>query len=171
MIKRILILFLISIVALFSTYALSGEMIATADRDILEQMANSRGFDISGSDDEVSKLLYDYLGLEEVTVKLEETKDGGDYRLEILGADNLEDRDGCFVLEGNVSISFSYSDQSPKILTSSSVILDNENKMCIPYKYLVLPCDLNLVNNQTLTLNQINANPSRTNTPLSQEGL
>lgn len=129
MIKRILILFLISIVALFSTYALSGEMIATADRDILEQMANSRGLDISGSDEDVRKRLYEYLGLEEVTVKLEETKDGGDYRLEILGADNLEDRGGCFVLEGNVSISFSYSDQSPKILTSSSVILDNENKM------------------------------------------
>ena len=50
-------------------------------------------------------------------------------------------------------------------------LLDNENKMCIPYKYLILSCDLDLVNSQTLYLNQINANPFRTNMPLSQEDL
>lgn len=26
--------------------------------------------------------------------------------------------------------------------------VNNENKMCIPLKYLISPCDLNLVNNQ-----------------------
>ena len=100
-----------------------------AEGEVLKSIARERGVDTSGSDDEIRSRIFEALGLEEVTLKVEEEeKEESRYTLQINNADNLREVDGTMILEGNVSISFQYGEEKPKTLSSSSLILDTENK-------------------------------------------
>ena len=100
-----------------------------AEGEVLKSIARERGVDTSGSDDEIRSRIFEALGLEEVTLKVEEKeKEESRYALQINNADNLREVDGTMILEGNVSISFQYGEEKPKTLSSSSLILDTENK-------------------------------------------
>ena len=100
-----------------------------AEGEVLKSIARERGVDTSGSDDEIRSRIFEALGLEEVTLKVEEEeKEESRYTLQINNADNLREVDGTMILEGNVSISFQYGEDKPKTLSSSSLILDTENK-------------------------------------------
>ena len=111
-------------------FSLSGETIMFAEGDVLTSIARERGVETSGSDAEIRSRLFESLGLEEVTVKVEEEEsEETKYTLRINNADNLKEVGGTMILEGNVSISFQYGEEMPKTLSSSSLILDTENKM------------------------------------------
>lgn len=100
-----------------------------AEGEVLKSIARERGVDTSESDDEIRSRIFEALGLEEVTLKVEEEeKEESRYTLQINNADNLREVDGTMILEGNVSISFQYGEEKPKTLSSSSLILDTENK-------------------------------------------
>ena len=100
-----------------------------AEGEVLKSIARERGVETSGSDDEIRSRLFELLGLEEVTVKVDEKEsEESQYTLQINNADNLREEDGTMILEGNVSISFQYGEDKPKTLSSSSLILDTENK-------------------------------------------
>ena len=100
-----------------------------AQGEVLKSIARERGIDDSLGEEEIRRRLFEKLELEEVTLKVEETvNDDNKYKLEIINADNLRQQEGTTILEGNVSISFSYGDNQPKILTASSLILDTDNK-------------------------------------------
>ena len=100
-----------------------------AEGEVLKSIARERGVDTNGSDDEIRSRIFEALGLEEVTLKVEEEeKEESRYTLQINNADNLREVDGTMILEGNVSISFQYGEEKPKTLSSSSLILDTENK-------------------------------------------
>lgn len=100
-----------------------------AEGEVLKSIARERGVDTSGSDDEIRSRIFEALGLEEVTLKVEEEeKEESRYTLQINNADNLREVDGTMILEGNVSISFQFGEEKPKTLSSSSLILDTENK-------------------------------------------
>ena len=100
-----------------------------AEGEVLKSIAKERGVETSGSDAEIRSRLFEALGLEEVTVKVEEEEsEETKYTLRINNADNLREVDGTMILEGNVSISFQYGEEMPKTLSSSSLILDTENK-------------------------------------------
>ena len=100
-----------------------------AEGEVLKSIAKERGVETSGSDAEIRSRLFESLGLEEVTVKVEEEEsEETKYTLRINNADNLREVGGTMILEGNVSISFQYGEEMPKTLSSSSLILDTENK-------------------------------------------
>lgn len=100
-----------------------------AQGEVLKSIARERGIDDSLGEEEIRRRLFEKLELEEVTLKVEETvNDDNKYKLEIINADNLRQQEGTTILEGNVSISFSYGDNQPKTLTASSLILDTDNK-------------------------------------------
>ncbi|MDD6840761.1 MAG: hypothetical protein PUD65_05590 [Spirochaetales bacterium] len=127
--KRLLLLLLCFLFSLSWAFSLSGETIMFAEGEVLKSIARERGVDTSGSDDEIRSRIFEALGLEEVTLKVEEEeKEESRYTLQINNADNLREVDGTMILEGNVSISFQYGEEKPKTLSSSSLILDTENK-------------------------------------------
>ena len=100
-----------------------------AEGEVLKSIAKERGVETSGSDAEIRSRLFEALGLEEVTLKVEEEEsEETKYTLRINNADNLKEVGGTMILEGNVSISFQYGEEMPKTLSSSSLILDTENK-------------------------------------------
>ena len=101
-----------------------------AEGDVLKSIARERGVDDGGSDEEIRSRLFQALELEEVEVKVDEESNGEkvEYSLQILNSDSLKENNGTVILDGNVSISFSYGDEKPKTLSSSTLILDTENK-------------------------------------------
>ena len=101
-----------------------------AEGDVLKSIARERGVDDGGSDEEIRSRLFQALGLEEVEVKVDEESNDEkvEYSLQILNSDSLKENNGTVILDGNVSISFSYGDEKPKTLSSSTLILDTENK-------------------------------------------
>ena len=89
-----------------------------AEGEVLKSIARERGVETSGSDDEIRSRLFELLGLEEVTVKVDEKEsEKSQYTLQINNADNLREEDGTMILEGNVSISFQYGEEKPKTLS------------------------------------------------------
>ena len=61
-----------------------------AEGEVLKSIARERGVDTSGSDDEIRSRIFEALGLEEVTLKVEEEeKEESRYTLQINNADNL----------------------------------------------------------------------------------
>ena len=70
--KRILLLLLCFIFSLSWVFSLGGETIMFAEGAVLKSIARERGVDTSGSDDEIRSRLFELLGLEEVTVKVDE---------------------------------------------------------------------------------------------------
>ena len=101
-----------------------------AEGDVLKSIARERGVDDGGSDEEIRSRLFQALELEEVEVKVDEESNDEkvEYSLQILNSDSLKENNGTVILDGNVSISFSYGDEKPKTLSSSTLILDTENK-------------------------------------------
>ena len=70
--KRLLLLLLCFLFSLSWAFSLSGETILFAEGEVLKSIAKERGVETSGSDAEIRSRLFEALGLEEVTLKVEE---------------------------------------------------------------------------------------------------
>ena len=69
-----------------------------AEGEVLKSIARERGVETSGSDDEIRSRLFELLGLEEVTVKVDEKEsEESQYTLQINNADNLREEDGTMI--------------------------------------------------------------------------
>ena len=76
-----------------------------AEGEVLKSIAKERGVETSGSDAEIRSRLFEALGLEEVTLKVEEEEsEETKYTLRINNADNLKEVGGTMILEVNLYI-------------------------------------------------------------------
>lgn len=110
--------------------------ISAAGHDELLSMAELRGIDAAGLDDEaVRALLMTYEGLAEGETVSEGEPDGEEYSMQILSSDTVKLLpNSCVMLNGGVSVSFSLADgRSEKILSAESMLVNPEVGMVSAY--------------------------------------
>lgn len=136
-VKRFLSVILFTAFILINLFSASitKEAIVSATKQELQMMANLRSIDINGlTDDEVKERLFEYEGL---GIEEEKEKEGSsnEYSMNILSADSMSILSSSnILLEGNVKVSFSFSEQdSLKILSSDKMIVDPNVKSVTAY--------------------------------------
>ena len=130
----VIILTAFILINLFSA-SINVEAIISASHQELLMMAELRKLDVQDkSDDEIKQLLLNYEGLELKEEEKQEEK-ANEYNMEILSANSMSIlSNNNILLEGDVKVSFSFSEQdSPKILSANKMIVDPNVKSVTAY--------------------------------------